>query len=259
MSTDQRTIDWYNQNASEYASHLKDPKDSIFHTLYEKPAMYDQLPDLTDKDVLSLGCGSGEDSTYLKSKGASRSVGIDISQELISIAKDTHPDCEFDVMDMEQLGFASSTFDFAYSSLAIHYIEVWSEVFSEVYRVLKPGSYFLFSCGHPVYSALSKTEDTSERSVRQLSMVTDRKTETAKIVGSYLGRRRLGDALRTMGVTTWHKPISEIIDEASRVGFLVEKLIEPKPLEEMRGVSLKDFQKLSEVPYFMILKLLKPV
>jgi len=259
MSTDPQTIDWYNENAEGYAAHVRNPEDSIFHSLYEKPAMYKLLPDLKGKSVLSLGCGSGEDSAYLKAQGAERSVGIDISSGLIEIARRDHTDCEFLVMNMEHLDFPDASFDFAYSSLAIHYLEDWSSMFSEVYRILKPGSQFQFSCGHPIYSALKKTEDTPERSVRQLALITDRTAKTAEVVGGYLGRRKLDDALKHMGVITWHKPISEIINEATSAGFLVEKFVEPKPLEKMKEISMRDYVKLSEVPYFMVIRLLKPV
>ncbi len=62
MSTDYKSISWYEENAEGYTKHVRDPKDSIYHSLYEKPAMYQAIPDIKDKQVISLGCGSGEDS-----------------------------------------------------------------------------------------------------------------------------------------------------------------------------------------------------
>ena len=158
MSTDLKTIDWYNKHASDYTEHVRNPKDSIYHAYYEKPAMYSLVPDLAEKIVLSLGSGSGEDSSHLKSLGAKRSVGIDIAEELVKIAQASHPKCEFHVMDMEKLDFPDESFDFVYSSLALHYIENWTQVFDEVWRILKPGSYFLFSCIHPIRSAMIETK-----------------------------------------------------------------------------------------------------
>jgi ubiquinone/menaquinone biosynthesis C-methylase UbiE len=154
MSTDKKTIDWYNQNAHIYTAHLQNQTDSVYHAYYEKPAMYSLVPDIKEKHVLSLGCGSGEDSKYLKSFGAKKSIGIDISKNLIKIAQINHPECEFYEMNMEQLDFTNDSFDFVYSSLALHYIEDWTIVFQEVFRVLKPNTYFLFSCQHPIISAM---------------------------------------------------------------------------------------------------------
>lgn len=68
MSTDEYSKQFYKNNAQKYTEHVRNPKDSVYHAYYEKPAMYGQLPDLTDKDVISIGCGSGEDSMYLKNK-----------------------------------------------------------------------------------------------------------------------------------------------------------------------------------------------
>lgn len=87
MPTDPKTLDWYNEHAQGYADHVRNPDDSVYHSLYEKPAMYALLPDLSGKSVLSLGCGSGEDSAYLKKQGAAKSIGIDLSPALIEIAK----------------------------------------------------------------------------------------------------------------------------------------------------------------------------
>ena len=51
------------------------------HYYVEKPMMKSMLPDLTDKRVLMLGCGTGEESIFLKEYGAKEIIGIDISEE----------------------------------------------------------------------------------------------------------------------------------------------------------------------------------
>jgi ubiquinone/menaquinone biosynthesis C-methylase UbiE len=261
MSTDKKSIAWYDENAHSYTEHVRNQKDSVYHSLYEKPAMYALLPELRGKKVISLGCGSGEDSHYLKLKGADESVGIDISKELIKIAIESYPECIFKVMDMEALDFPDASFNFAYSSLAIHYIEDWSKVFAETFRVLKPNSYFLFSCGHPIRSAMEVREEDGRPSIRQLAIV-KRLPEKSEIIGNYLDRKSIHDALGSrMGneaVTTWHKSISEIVREARTAGFLVEQFIEPKPLEEMKAITEKSYIRLSKIPEFMIFRLLKP-
>lgn len=257
MSTDKRTVKWYNEHAGDYTKHVRNPRESIYHSLYEKPAIYAELPDLAGKDVISLGCGSGEDSNYLKHKGAKRSLGIDISEKLLEEARAAYPACEFALMDMEKLQLPDESFDFAYSSYAIHYIEDWSKVFCEVYRVLKPGTNFLFSCGHPVSSAMVETVNTEEEKVRQLGFITNKKAKTVRVIGDYLKRRKITSIGEGFDVTTYHKSLSEITNEATKAGFLVQALLEPMPLKEMEGVSKVDYIKLSKVPYVVIYKLLK--
>jgi ubiquinone/menaquinone biosynthesis C-methylase UbiE len=258
MSTNQKTIDWYNQNAQGYAEHVRNPNDSIYHAYYEKPAMYALLPDLKGKKVLSLGCGSGEDSSYLKKQGAHESVGIDISEELVKIAKESHPDCLFQAMNMEQLDFPDSSFDFIYSSLALHYIEDWTSALKEAYRVLKPNSYFLFSCEHPIRSATEKTADDEEHQKFELAIVKYKQPKRVEIIGDYLQHRPLQDGLGNFGdVTYWHKPIGEISREIYSAGFLIEQFVEPKPLDAMKEISERDYIRLSKIPEFMIFKLIK--
>ncbi|MEJ0072650.1 MAG: class I SAM-dependent methyltransferase [Candidatus Saccharibacteria bacterium] len=259
MSTDERSIAWYNQNAENYTNHVRNPDDSIYHSLYEKPAMYGLLPDLTSKAVLSLGCGSGEDCNYLRQQGASRTVGIDISEGLVGIAKKSYPECEFQVMDMEHLAFDDSSFDFTYSSLAIHYIEDWRQVFAETYRVLKPNSYFLFSCNHPVYSAMEVVKDDGDTRVRELSRTRTKHDDSVKVVGDYMSRKALiEDGADTMAVTTWHKSLGEISAEATGAGFMIANLVEPRPLSKMKEPSPTNYETLTRIPYFVIFRLWKP-
>lgn len=259
MSTDQRSINWYNEHAANYTAHVRNSDDSIYHSLYEKPAMYSMLPKLDGTTVLSLGCGSGEDCNYLRSVGAKHVIGVDISSKLIDIAKTSYPDCEFQVMDMEHLAFPDASFDFAYSSLAIHYIKDWQQVFKEVYRVLKPDSYFLFSCNHPVYSAMHAVSDDGEVKKVELSRTRDRQTNNVKIVGDYLSRQAIQPPEGSgMEVTTWHKPIGEISREATEAGFLIAEINEPQPLPKMQELSPKDYETLMKIPNFVIFNLLKP-
>lgn len=232
MSTNKQTIDWYNKNAKEYTAHVRNTQDSVYQAYYEKPAMYDLVPNIKNKSVLSLGCGSGEDSAYLKKLGAKKSVGIDISFELIKIARKTYPECNFEVMNMEHLKFPDSSFDFAYSSLAIHYIKDWTKVFREVYRVLKPNSYFLFSCGHPVRYGMGSA-NTKTSWVNKLEISKDMRTKEFTIVGDYLARTKLSNGFGKNSVVTWNKPFGEISSEFSKAGFLSEQIVEPRPLKKM--------------------------
>jgi ubiquinone/menaquinone biosynthesis C-methylase UbiE len=160
-------------------------------------------------------------------------------------------------MDMEHLEFADGTFDFAYSSLAIHYIEDWHQVFREVYRVLKPGGYFLFSCNHPVATSLDTIKDNGTIRVSQLSRTRDRANDTVSIVGDYSSRKKL-KSIADMIVTTWHKSIGEIAEEATDEGFLIANIKEPKPLEKMKELSQIDYQTLNKIPFFIIFRLIKP-
>ncbi len=254
MSTDKGTIQWYNEHAEDYTRHVRDPNDSIYHSMYEKPAMYALVPDLTDLSVISLGCGSGEDCNQLNLLGAKQVVGVDISKGLLDIAKTSYPECEFQVMDIERLNLPDNSFDFAYSSLAVHYIEEWDKMLAEAYRILRPGSYFLFSCNHPMFSAMKVTCDDENTKVHQLSRTKDVKLKTVTIVGNYVTRRSMDEN----GWVTWHKSIGEISQEVATAGFMIAGIHEPQPLPQMKEVSPKDYETLLKIPGFIIFKLWKP-
>lgn len=257
MPTGKQTINWYNKNADKYTAHVRDPQDSVYHAYYEKPAMYSLVPNIKNKKVISLGCGSGEDSSRLKKLGAKKSVGIDISTGLLKIAKESHSECDFQIMDMEHLKFPNSSFDFAYSSLAIHYLEDWTKVFKEVFRVLKPNSYFLFSCGHPVKYAM-RSANTDTHIFSKLEIAKNIKTGKITVTGDYLKRRKLIDGFGKNSVTTWRKSFSEISSEIASSGFLIERIIDPKPLKKLQNIYPEKFKKLSKIPEFAIFRLLKP-
>lgn len=256
MSIDEQTTKWYNENSEKYTNHVRNELDSVYHSYYEKPAMYAMLPNLTNKIVLSLGCGSGEDSNYLKRQGADKSIGIDLSTGLLTHARNSYRECEFIEMNMEKLSFDTESFDFVYSSLAIHYIENWTKTFKEVYRVLKPNSYFLFSCNHPTNGAMEVVENGDIRE-HKLDIFNNKMTKEVVIVGDYLNRKKIKDALGKNTVSNWSKPFGEIIAEAQAAGFIIDRLVEPKPLEKMKEAKASQYELLNKIPAFVIFRLRK--
>jgi ubiquinone/menaquinone biosynthesis C-methylase UbiE len=107
--------------------------------------------DLSNLKVLDLGCGTGRNSNYLAERG-SEVVGLDISRTAIALAKEQA--VAMDVADKvdyfcqsmgESYKFPDEHFDLVLditSSNALN--EKEREIYiNEVYRVLKPGGYFL--------------------------------------------------------------------------------------------------------------------
>lgn len=263
MPTDPRTIEAYNNNAQSYHEHVTDSNDSPYHAYYEKPAIRSLLPDLKGKKVLSIGCGSGVDTHWLYKQNALEVVGIDISKGLIELARKNYPDITFEVMDMESMSLKDNSFDIAYSSLAIHYLEDWTKSLKEAYRILKPGGVYVFSCGHPIDSALEtiRTKDSKTRIIK-----IEKNTSTKKIMlnGDYMahqtgGAKPIEGLLRTMEVYAYHQTFSRMINSIVSSGFNIEKLTEPLPSEQMKKVSPENYEKLMRIPSFMIWSLKKPV
>ena len=52
-------------------------------------------------------------------------------------------------------------------------------------------------------------------------------------------------------------PISDISQAIYEAGFLIEKIVEPRPMEEMKDIKLSSYTRLSKVPEFIIFKVKK--
>ncbi|MFB6225216.1 MAG: trans-aconitate 2-methyltransferase, partial [Candidatus Paceibacteria bacterium] len=161
MSTDKGTIEAYNDHAEQWAKVMREGE-NVAHEYLEKPAMYKRIPDLTGKTVLSIGCGSGEECNYLKSLGASKVVGIDVSEGLIEQARQSYPDIEFHVMDMENINL-NETFDFVYSSLVMHYVESWEKTLDTLSQIMTEDATLLLSTQHPVKWGAKRSPTENER------------------------------------------------------------------------------------------------
>jgi len=134
------------------------------------------------------------------------------------------------------------------SILAIHYVEDWENVFKRVYKTLKPNSYFLFSCAHPVRFAMDGNK---------LEMTKDAVTGKRIFVGDYLAKRRTLDSLGKDTANTWSMSFGDISFAIKNSGFLIEQIIDPRPLEELKEINLDAYERLSKVPEFVIFKLIK--
>lgn len=92
-------------------------------------------------EVLEIGSGTGFLLNALK---PSRGVGIDLSPTMVKIARKNYPHLQFEVMDAEHLGLQGS-FDFIVISDTLGYLEDIQTAFSEMKKVVHPGTRILIS------------------------------------------------------------------------------------------------------------------
>ena len=99
--------------------------------------------------ILDAGCGAGIPVTkYLVDEGFSV-TGIDISEEMLSLAKKHVPKGEFLKADMSEMNFPVDSFDGIVSFYAIIHLprEKHTLLFKKFRKILKPGGLMLIGLG----------------------------------------------------------------------------------------------------------------
>jgi ubiquinone/menaquinone biosynthesis C-methylase UbiE len=106
---------------------------------------------IKNKTVLDVGCGFGWAELLFSKLNPKHMVGVDYSEECLVVArKFKHPSCSFKKGDALQLPFKDNTFDTVISFEVLEHIPKHTEdkMFSELYRVLKPGGHLFLSTQH---------------------------------------------------------------------------------------------------------------
>jgi len=70
---------------------------------------------LETPNVLEINCGTGEDAILWSNKGA-KVHATDISEAMINIAKEKHPQIDFEVLDVNHLDHHSGSYDLIFSN-----------------------------------------------------------------------------------------------------------------------------------------------
>ncbi|MEU4672958.1 methyltransferase domain-containing protein [Amycolatopsis sp. NPDC023774] len=137
-----QTRDSYDTLASDYGAWLYDE-------LAAKPldrALLNGFAELVQSanagPVADLGCGTGRVTDYLRRLGLSV-FGVDLSPQMIEVARQMYPDSRFDVGAMTELDVDNGSLSGIVAWYSIIHIptEHLPEVFAEFNRVLAPGGY----------------------------------------------------------------------------------------------------------------------
>jgi ubiquinone/menaquinone biosynthesis C-methylase UbiE len=116
------------------------------------------LGDVTDRDVLEVGCGAAQCARWLRTRGA-RSVGVDLSERQLRHARriDEETGVRVPVVagTATALPFADASFDVVFTAYGVvPFVADSARVMAEAARVLRPGGRFVFSTTHPIRWAM---------------------------------------------------------------------------------------------------------
>ena len=130
-------IDDYNDIAQEYTEEFFDDKSD------EK--YIDQfLQSLEGKNVLDAGCGNGRDCKYINQKGF-KVKGIDLSKEMLVIAKKMVPKVDFEIMDITNITYSDNSYDGIISNCSFFHIPVEElpKTLNSFSKILRPNGKLL--------------------------------------------------------------------------------------------------------------------
>ncbi len=235
-----------NETFFEGYKHIRD-REGNANDLFEIPALFSLLPDLTGKSVLDLGCGFGEHCVEFVKKGASKVVGIDISEKMLEVAmkENSNPAITYMHLPIEDLEKVEGKYDVVISSLALHYVEDFEGVVKKIYDKLNMGGSFIFSQENPINTTYSG----------EIPRWT-RDENGKKIYVNLANYGREGERESEWfveGIKKYHRMFSTIVNILTENGFIIEKMLEPIPTDEI----LKRFpyqDDLFHKPDFLLVK-----
>jgi SAM-dependent methyltransferase len=218
--------------AEEFAAHAAV---SPYNAFYDRPAVLELLGPVMGKKILDAGCGPGLYAEELTHRGGIV-VGFDQSPEMVAIASARLGNsAQFRVHDLAAplSWLDDESFDLVVMALVIHHIDDRVEALRELHRVLHPQGALVVSTHHPTGDWLRQG-------------------------GSYFDVEVLEETWRDdWQVRFWRQPLDRTCAEFREAGFLIDRLLEPRPVPAMADAYPGDFDKLNRQPGFIAFRLVK--
>ena len=179
----------YDAKAQDYAAFIGNAfiGNPLNHVLVQ--AFADLVQQAGGGPVADVGCGPGHVTAYLRDRGVD-AFGIDLSPEMVALAREANPDLRFDVGDMGVLDVATGSLAGVLANYSIIHTppDVLPAVLGELSRVLAPGGHLLVS-----FQALADVDGTAEGFGHKVSPAW--RYSVGHVVG-VLGRVGVGEVAR---------------------------------------------------------------
>jgi len=208
--------------------------------------------------ILDLACGQGFFSHALSTSGA-RVTGVDVSTELINLAKKHagHNE-EFHIASVDDMSkFDNNQFDAAVSILAIQNIEKIGNVFKEVSRLLKKEGKFFIVLNHPAFRVPGKSSwEIDQKTNTQYRRVDEYMSESRKDMDMHPGNKNNTNREITI---SFHRPLQVYSKSLANAGFAIlriEEWMSHKESEKGPRKAIEDKAR-REIPLFMCLECIK--
>ena len=238
----------WDEGAEAWTAFVRTGQD-YYRTLVHGPALLTAGGDVAGLDALDLGCGEGYFARELARAGA-RVTGVDISGQLIRMAREHAPELAIDFVQAAAheiaARFEPGRFDLVASCMALQDMEHIDDVLAAVHAVLRPNGRFVFSVPHPGTDTPHRAWERGS-SGEKLALKIDRYFDTGPAVMDW-SMPRLLYRWRT---PHWRRTLSEWSRLVTTNGFGIQGLEEPCPSADAlsREPRLEDCAR---VPYFLV-------
>ncbi len=188
--------------------------------IIEQPALRSLLPNLAGKDLVDLGCGTGDIARWALERGVATVRGFDASQRMIARAKASSDDqrATFAIADIEQLWLEAGSADVITSGLAMHYVTDLPALMRKAARWLRPLGSIVMSVEHPIMTCAAREWQLADDGTRRHWPVDHYLDEGVRRV------RWLGSEVRRE-----HRTVASYINAVIGSGLTIVRVLEPGP------------------------------
>ena len=245
------TTSW-GEVATWYDKHLTEA--DTYHQKVILPNLLRLIDAKKGESILDLASGQGFFTRPLSEKGATL-IGVDISEELIAIAKKTSPTITYHVATAEDLSMIDdASIDKVLFVLAIQNIAHIQKVLEETARVLKTGGIFHIVMNHPSFRIPKRSSwEYDEKRKVQYRRIEEYMSESKTEIAMHPGMERSPQTI------SFHRPLQYYFKLLSKAGFMVNRLEEWISHKESdsgpRARAENDTRK--EIPLFLYLSAIK--
>jgi SAM-dependent methyltransferase len=145
-----------------------------------------------------------------------------------------------DLGGLRVVGLAAQSFDLAYSSLALHYVEDLAGLFATVHRALVPGGRLVFSVEHPILTAPTHPQWSLDPAGRR----------TWPIDRYLVEGPRTTDWIAA-GVIKQHRTVATTLNHLLRPGFTLSHVEEWGPTD-VQIAAQPDWAEARDRPMFLL-------
>jgi SAM-dependent methyltransferase len=230
-------LDAYERLADGYAARIDTKPHNAY---YERPTTLALLPDVKGKRVLDAGCGPGLYTQLLLERGA-QVVAVDISPSMVAHAQArSQGRAEVRVADLAHpLDFLpDASIDVVLCPLVLEYVKDWRFTLGEFFRALVPGGVAVVSVTHPFFD------------LQYFGSSAYFDTELVRAEWRGFGR--------PVEVPSYRRPLGETLGAFTDVGFVLTRVVEPRPTEAFRAADPRHYDELMQQPAFLHIQARKP-